>query len=556
MTRDHSQSDTARAVAKNESPERIVVPPDAGLYGTQALVAMFGIMAVVLLTALDQTIVSTALPRVVADLGGFHLYAWVATANLLTSTVMVPIIGALGDLYGRKPFLLASIIIFTTGSLCAGFSQSMIWLILARGLQGVGSGMLQATAFTSVSDMFPQPERRARWQGLITSTFALASLVGPTVGGFLTDGFGWRSVFFISLPFAVLAFTMIWFMLPADLSPRQASRRIDWAGAFFISTAITTLLLTVEWGGSTFAWSSPQIIGLIIATLLLTGIFIWIEINSPAPLLPIDLFKNRTIAVVCIISTLFGFMMFAISYYTPLLMQGGFGLSPSQAGAYLTPMAISVALGSLVCSQIFARLRNMKTLMVIGAIMVLVGASLLVTINGNSSILFLAVILPLTGFGIGMQLPMTTILIQSVVPRSRIGVGTSTIQFLRLIGSTVGTGIIGTIVNTMYLSRINTAINTDMDQRLIDGYHNPQALVDPEISSSLQQIAQELGSQAQAHLDLLALTARNALISGVWVSYAMMLGSALITFGFVALLRVPNYKESGQKTAVGASKTA
>ncbi len=317
MAQDRSQS-TKDPVVRNEIPERIVVPPDAGLHGTQALVAMFGIMAVVLLTALDQTIVSTALPRVVADLGGFHLYAWVATANLLTSTVMVPIIGALGDLYGRKPFLLASIIIFTVGSLLAGFSQSMIWLIAARGLQGVGSGMLQATAFTSVSDMFPQPERRARWQGLVTSTFALASLVGPTVGGFLTDGFGWRSVFFISLPFAVLAFSMIWFMLPADLSPRQTSRRIDWAGAFFISTAITTLLLTVEWGGSVYAWGSPQIISLIVATLLLTGIFIWIEMKSPAPLLPIDLFKTRSIAIVCIISSLFGLMMFALSYYNTL----------------------------------------------------------------------------------------------------------------------------------------------------------------------------------------------------------------------------------------------
>lgn len=555
MAQDRSQS-TKDPVVRNEIPERIVVPPDAGLHGTQALVAMFGIMAVVLLTALDQTIVSTALPRVVADLGGFHLYAWVATANLLTSTVMVPIIGALGDLYGRKPFLLASIIIFTVGSLLAGFSQSMIWLIAARGLQGVGSGMLQATAFTSVSDMFPQPERRARWQGLVTSTFALASLVGPTVGGFLTDGFGWRSVFFISLPFAVLAFSMIWFMLPADLSPRQTSRRIDWAGAFFISTAITTLLLTVEWGGSVYAWGSPQIISLIVATLLLTGIFIWIEMKSPAPLLPIDLFKTRSIAIVCIISSLFGLMMFALSYYTPLLMQGGFGLSPSEAGTYLTPMAISVALGSLVCSQIFARVRAMKPLMLTGAILVLIGASLLVSINSNSSVLFLAICLPLTGFGIGMQLPMTTILIQSIVPRNRIGVGTSTIQFLRLIGSTVGTGIIGTIVNSVYLSRITAVISPDMDQRLVDGYHNPQALVNPEISSSLTQIAQELGSHAQGHLELLATTARDALVSGVWISYAMVLSGGIITFLFLLGLQVPNYKESGKKAPVRATKTA
>jgi MFS family permease len=230
------QTAPARGAAAQHHAAAPALSLEQGMSGMPALLAMIGISLTVLLAALDQTIVGTALPRIVSELHGFQLYPWVATSYLLTSTIMVPIMGKFGDLYGRKPFLLAAIVIFVGASAACGAATSMLFLILGRGLQGIGAGMLQATAFTSVGDMFPQPERRARWQGIITSTFGLASVVGPSLGGLMTDSLGWRSVFYVNLPIGILAIVVLIFTLPAKLSPRApqvatpcpGSRRRSW----------------------------------------------------------------------------------------------------------------------------------------------------------------------------------------------------------------------------------------------------------------------------------------------------------------------------------------
>lgn len=521
--------------------DRVMVPPDAGLHGQAALLAISGIMAVVLLAALDQTIVGTALPRVIAELGGFAQYAWVATAYLLTSTVMVPMTGKLGDLYGRKPFLLASIIIFVGASALAGAAQTMLWLIVARGMQGVGAGMLMATAFTSVSDMFPQPERRARWQGLITSTFGIASVVGPSLGGFMTDTLGWRSVFYVNLPIGALAFTLIWLTLPADLSPRTPHARIDWAGAALITAAISALLLAVEWGGGTYAWSSPPIIGLLAIALIGTVAFGFVERRAPEPLLPLDLFQHGTILLASLISLIIGFALFALVYYTPLLLQGGLGLSPSQAGALQTPLAVATAAGSLTAGQLFARIRRLKAMMLTGAGLCVAGSALLLGVNATVNPLVLSAELALAGFGVGMLLPMITILVQSIVPRNRLGVGTATIQFLRLIGSTVGTAIVGAVVTAIFTSRLAQALAA-ADPRLAALFRNPQALVSPEMQAEAKALAAQLGPDGAAQLQQLGAAARGALISGIHAGYWMAFVGLLITLMLVLLLRVPDYR--------------
>ena len=453
-----TQAEPAEAAPDGTAVQLTAVPPGAGLYGSSALLAMFGIMAVILLASLDQTIVGTALPRVVAELGGFEQYAWVATSYLLTSTIMVPIMGKVGDLYGRKPFLLAGVVVFVGASALAGAAQSMLWLIAARGVQGIGAGMLQATAFTSVGDMFPQPERRARWQGLITSTFAIASVIGPSLGGVMTDTFGWRSVFYVNLPIGALAFAIIWSTLPAQLSPRSPNARIDWAGAATLSITISSFLLAVEWGGQTLPWSSPQMTSLLLITAVALALFFRVERRAPEPLLPLDLFANRTVLLAGLLSLVLGIVMFALVYYTPLLLQGGLGLSPSRAGALQTPLAVCIAIGSLTSGQTFARRRSLKPLLLTGALSLLGGTLLLLNVDSGSNPLTLSARLALTGFGVGMQLPMLTILVQSVIPRERLGVGTSMIQFMRLIGSTIGTALVGAAVNAIYAARLAAAI--------------------------------------------------------------------------------------------------
>ncbi|HXF61333.1 MAG TPA: MDR family MFS transporter [Caldilineaceae bacterium] len=529
----------------------IAVPPEAGMHGSAALLAMFGIMSVVLLAALDQTIVGTALPRVVAELGGFDLYGWVATSYLLTSTVMVPIMGKLGDLYGRKPFLLAAVVVFVGASALAGAAQSMLWLVAARGIQGVGAGMLQATAFTSVSDMFPQPARRARWQGLITSTFGIASVVGPVLGGVMTEGLGWRSVFYINLPIGLLALSLIHFTLPGDLSPRTPQARIDWAGVATITAAISALLLAVEWGGNTFAWRSPAILSLFTVAGVALLAFALIELRAAEPLLPLDLFRNQAILFVNLISLLLGFALFALVYYTPLLLQGGLGLSPSAAGALQTPLAVSTAVGSLISGQIFARTQWMKGLLTCGAVLMLLGAFLLLWVNTGSNPLRLSGTLALAGLGAGFQFPMLTLLVQSIVPRTRLGVSTSTVQFLRLIGSTIGTAIVASAVNAVFAAQLQAAVSPNTNPRLVEAFQNPQALIDPRAQGRLEQLVHQLGPEAAAQAQQLAEAAHGALIGGIRVGYIMALVMALASLALVLFLRTPDFR--GQVVSAPAS---
>ena len=530
--------------------EQVMVSPDDGLHGTPALLAMIGMMTVVLLAALDQTIVGTALPRVVAELGGFDLYGWVATAYLLTSTIMVPIMGKLGDLYGRKPFLMSSVVIFVSASALGGAAQSMMWLVAARAIQGIGAGMLQATVFTSVSDMFPQPARRARWQGLITSTFAVASVVGPVLGGVMTESLGWRSVFYINLPVGIIAFTLVQVFLPANLSPRAAKARIDWAGAATITIAISTLLLLVEWGGNDMPWTSPTIIGLGILCVASLIAFVFIERHAPEPLFPIDLLKRQSILFANLISFLAGFVMFALVYFTPLLLQGGLGLSPSAAGFYQTPLAVSTAFGALLGTQIFARTQRMKALMLWGASCMLAGTLMLLGVNNNIAPLRLAFTLALAGWGIGFILPMLTLLVQSIIPRERMGVATSTVQFLRLIGSTIATAVIASAVNTLFGAQMRATFTADTDPRVVEAFHNPQAVIDPTTQATLQTLLSELSAEAAIQVQHLTEVAHNALISGVRLGYIMALVISVAIATLVVLIRTPNFRATAKPIEV------
>jgi len=317
------------------------------------ILTIIGLMLTLLLSALDQTIVGTAMPRIIAELQGFDHYAWVTTAYLLTSTAVVPIVGKLSDIYGRKLFLIGGTAWFVFASALCGLSQNMNQLIVFRGLQGIGGGILMAMVFTTISSIFP-PARRGRIQGVFTAVFGFASVVGPLLGGYLTDVLNWRWVFYVNLPLGMIALSVLWRGFP-NIRPVRTDRPIDVLGAITLVLAVVPLLLALSWGGTEYPWDSAPIVGLLSFAALMTGIFLWIETRAPEPIIPLSLFKNRivaasTLAMLCVTMGMFGTILFV-----PLFIQGVIGTSATQSGTVMMPMMLMIIIGSVAGGQIISR---------------------------------------------------------------------------------------------------------------------------------------------------------------------------------------------------------
>ena len=321
-------------------------------------------MLALLLAALDQTIVGTAMPRIVSELHGFELYAWVTTAYLLTSTAVVPIVGKLSDLYGRRWFLLGGAAFFVLASALCGLSQDMNQLIVFRGVQGIGAGILMATVFTVIATLFA-PRERARMQGLFSAVFAFASVVGPLVGGYLTDNLSWRWVFYVNLPVGALALAVL-FVFYRDTAPRRAVKSIDYLGASTLTAAIVPLLLALSLGGNQHAWDSPEIIGMFAFAVAMFLAFVWSERRTDEPIIPFALFKNRMVTVSVIGLTIMGISMFGTILFIPLFIQGVIGTTATQSGTILMPMMFAMIGSSVISGQIIARTGKYKLMSVVG----------------------------------------------------------------------------------------------------------------------------------------------------------------------------------------------
>src|SRR5690606_910165 len=291
----------------------------------ESLLAMVGLGFVTMMVAIDQTVVSTALPTVVAELRGFQLYAWVTTAYLLTSIITIPIFGRLGDYYGRKPVVVASIVLFLIASVLCGMAQSMVHLVLGRALQGIAGGMMLGTAFAVVPDLFPDPHVRLRWQVILSSCFGIANAFGPSLGGFLTYYMGWRAVFFMNLPLGLFGLYFVLRHLPRVRQMQQSDIRLDWQGAVLIALSLTGVQFLVQllpvYG------ASLSLVGLGLATVAVMSAFVWWEKRCKAALIPMEMFADRSIVILSLLSFCVGFIMFALLVYIPLLLQGGFGLT-------------------------------------------------------------------------------------------------------------------------------------------------------------------------------------------------------------------------------------
>jgi EmrB/QacA subfamily drug resistance transporter len=523
--------------------------PTTSLNRRSTLLALAGVALVLFLVSLDQTVVGSAMPKVIAELNGFSLYAWVSTVYLLAETVVLPIVGKLGDMYGRKWITVLGVGLFVGASAFCGMATSMLWLIIGRGLQGLGGGVILATAFTLVADIFPDVRDRARYQGLLFAVFTLSSVIGPTLGGWIADSLGWRWIFYINLPLGLFSLVVLPRLLPQ--SPRQANARIDYWGALTVTLAVSSLLLALELASNGYGWASLPVISGLVVALITFGLFIWIEQRVSDPIIPLTLFRNRTFVATSSVLFLFGAAMFGVTLYVPLFLQAVLGLSASQSGVALLPMSIVTTVVGIVVGQLVARMGSLRPFLLGGIVIMVVGVGLLATVQATTSMWAITGYMFIIGLGMGAIFPVTTLIVQSAIEPQLLGVATSATQFIRSIGSTMGTALIGTLVTSSYVTQLDAQAPQGVPTQAVDALHSPNALVSSDALQSLNSMLAELPN-SNALMEQLLSVARVALTGAIQQGFLLIFGAvlaALVCSLFVARLQLADSTGGTQSVA-------
>ena len=444
---------------------------DGRLSGKALWTVFAALMLGMFLAALDQTIVSTALPTIVGDLGGLNHLSWVVTSYLLASTVSTPLYGKLGDMVGRKPVFLAAILIFLAGSMLAGLSQSMGELISFRALQGIGAGGLMVGAQAIIGDIVP-PRERGRYMGLIGSVFAVASVAGPLLGGFLVDNLSWRWVFYVNMPVGALAILIV--LTRLHLHTPTIRHRLDLLGAGLLSSGVAALVMLTTWGGSQYAWGSAPIIVLAIAGVLLLAIFVWWEGRAAEPLLPLALFRSSVFSVSNAMGFTIGMAMFGAIVFIPLYLQLVYGVSPTSSGLRLLPLMAGLLIAAIASGRAISRIGRYKVFPITGTAILVVGMYLLSRLGVGTAPWVASVYMIVVGVGIGLVMQVLVLVVQNDVRPQQIGVATSTATFFRSVGSSFGVAIFGTIFATRLSSQL-ARLPESVTAHLGSGVHlNPQ----------------------------------------------------------------------------------
>jgi EmrB/QacA subfamily drug resistance transporter len=416
----------------------------------RTLVITIGIMLSLFMASMEGTVVATAMPTIVSQLGGLSSYSWVFSVYMLASTTTVPVYGKLSDVYGRKPVYAVAMLLFLLGSLLCGFSQSMGQLIAARAVQGLGAGGLLPLSFIIIGDLFTF-EQRARMQGVFSGVWGVSSVIGPLLGGFLVDGVSWHWVFFINVLPGLLALTLVWrAWVDRPRAAGAARPAVDYAGAALLTLSVVVLLLGLFEFGTSIGWA------LLLAALLLFALLAWAERRAADPVLPLPLFRDRLFAIACLHGVLAGWAMFGSTAYVPLFVQAVLGTSATEAGAALTPMLIAWVLASVVGSRLLLTI-GYRTLALIGMALLTIGAFMMTQVGANTGALLLLGSLALMGVGMGLSVPAFLIAVQSTVQREALGSATSTVQFSRSIGGTLGVSVMGAVLSARLSSGLLAA---------------------------------------------------------------------------------------------------
>jgi EmrB/QacA subfamily drug resistance transporter len=442
------------------------------------LAVTIGIMFSVFMASMESTVVATAMPTIVSQLGGLEYYSWVFSAYMLTSTTTVPLYGKLSDIYGRRPIYAIAMVLFLAGSLLCGLSQSMGQLIAARAVQGLGAGGLLPLAFIMIGEMFTF-EQRARMQGVFSGVWGVSSVVGPLLGGFLVDSVSWHWVFYVNVIPGTLALLVIWqAWVDRARATNGARPSVDYAGAALLTAGVVALLLGLFGLGTPAGWA------LLAGAALAFGLLAWVERRAPDPVLPLPLFRDRLFAIACAHGILAGWAMFGSTAYVPLFVQAVLGTNATEAGATLTPMLIAWVLASIVGSRLLLRM-GYRTLALAGMVLLTIGSFFMTQVGGDSGRALLLGSLSLMGVGMGLSIPAFLIAVQSTVRREALGTATSTVQFSRCIGGTLGVSVMGALLASRLASGLLAA---GLDPASV----SISALIDPVASGSSAALGDEL----------------------------------------------------------------
>src|SRR3954465_10685716 len=408
----------------------------------RVIVVFSGLLLAMLLAALDQTIVATALPTIVGELGGLERLSWVVTSYLLAQTVVTPLYGKLGDLYGRKGVLQTAVVLFLAGSALCGLSRTMMQLVAFRALQGLGGGGLMVTSQAVVGDIIP-PRDRGRYQGIFGAVFGLASIAGPLLGGYFTTHLSWRWIFYVNLPLGVVALVVLAATLPARSERR--SHAVDYAGAALLAVVLSAVTLVSDLGGGIYPWLSPLILGLIATAVAALALFVWIERRAPEPVLPRRLFANPFFSITSIVGLIVGFAMFGSITYFPVFLQVVRGVSPTASGMQMLPMMGGMLVTSMLSGQLISRTGRYKLFPILGTGVMTASLFLLSRLSLGTSTLVTSAYILLLGVGLGMVMQVLVIAVQNAVEYRDLGVATSGATLFRLIGGSLGTAVPGAV---------------------------------------------------------------------------------------------------------------